>query len=363
MAKKRITYLDMAKGVGIIMVVMRHSQLMSDTLYNALASIIMPLFFVVSGMLMQHIGEEKRSMKEIVIRKARTLLIPYITFSLTYLLLNGITHLIHPEVVDFIYLYKLFIYFISLAGISVMWFLPTMFFSEIFFLGIRKITSHRMTIMICALAGIAGIWISPVFNEEFWFMNMPVLAVSFFLAMLVRSIIAAIFLCFGYYVKKYLKERDAISLPELFTGISLLACTMYINILNGTVDLHFMEFNHVWMYFLCASLGSLAIILICKNTKQFKLLIFLGVNSLIIMATHVDWMLLARATEWSMILNQYITRAKVYFLWLSVTVIILGMEIIVIFVIDQFGYFMLGKKRPDHRTLNIVKYLKGKIER
>ncbi len=361
MAKKRITYLDMAKGVGIIMVVMRHSQLMSDTLYNALASIIMPLFFVISGMLMQHIGEEKRSMKDIVIRKARTLLIPYLTFSLSYLLINGITRLIHPELVDGVYLYKLFIYFISFAGISVMWFLPTMFCSEVFFLGVRKFTSHKVTVLICLLAGITAIMIAPVYNEEFWFMNMPVLAVSFFLAMLTRSIIAAIFLCFGYYGKMYMKEREGISVLELIAGIFLMAGVMYVNILNGTVDLHFMEFNHTWMYFICASLGSLAIILICKNIRQLKGLIFLGVNSLIIMATHVDWMLLARATEWSMMINQYITRAKVYFLWLSVTVIILGLEILVIFIIDQYGYFMLGKKKPEKRTLNIVKYLKGKL--
>lgn len=361
MTRKRITYLDIAKGMGIIFVVMRHSQMMGDTFYNSVASIIMPLFFVVSGMLMQHINEEKKTLKEITVRKAKSLLIPYLTFSLSYLVINGVTYLQNPEAVTGTQMYKLFIYFISFAGISVMWFMPTMFCSEVFFLAIRKRCSHVMTIVICAAAGIAAILIAPVYDAEFWFGSMPLLAFSFFLAMLTRSVIAAIFLCFGYYVKMLIKEHEKISLPELGVGIVMLAVVMYLNVQNETVDLHYMQFNHAWMYFLGANFGSLAVILICKNIPQLKVLIFLGVNSLIIMGTHVDWLILAKVEEWSMLINMHVTRAKVYILWLCIAVLMMIMETILIFLIDQYGYFLLGKKKPENRTWNIFKYIKEKL--
>ena len=361
MTKKRITYLDIAKGVGIIWVVMRHSQMMNDTFYNSLASIIMPLFFVVSGMVMQHIGEEKKDFKEIAIRKAKSLLIPYATFSISYLLLNGYIHFTQPELMSSTQLLRLFIYFVSFAGISVMWFLPTMFVSELYFLALRKKCSNKVTIAVCAVLGIIGILLAPVFDEQFWFASMPLLMFSFFLEMITRGVVCAIFLCFGYYVKHYMVEREKIFIPELLTGIVLFGVILALNIYNGTVDLHYMTFNNPVFYFIGANLGSLAVILICKNIPQLKILIFLGVNSLIIMATHVDWLLLAKAQEWSMLINMHVTRAKVYVLWLCITVIMLVIETVLIFIIDQYGYFLLGKRRPKERTLNIFKYVKEKL--
>ncbi|MDD2972529.1 MAG: acyltransferase [Lachnospiraceae bacterium] len=361
MTKKRITYLDIAKGVGIIWVVMRHSQMMNDTLYNSLASIIMPLFFVVSGMLMQHIGEERKSMKEITVRKAKSLLIPYVTFSISYLLINGVIHLTQPELMSGTQLLKLTIYFVSFAGISVMWFLPTMFVSELYFLALRKRCSHKMTILICAVLGVIAIVIAPVYDEQFWFANMPLLMFSFFLAMLTRSVICGIFLCFGYYIKMLMTEREKIFLPELLLGIVMFGGIMALNVYNGTVDLHYMTFNNPLFYFIGANLGSLGVILICKNIPQLKILSFLGVNSLIIMSTHVDWFILAKVQEWSMLINMHVTRAKVYVLWLCITVFMLVIETALIFIIDQYGYFLLGKKKPRERTWNIVKYLRGKL--
>ncbi|MEG1848736.1 MAG: hypothetical protein RR238_09770, partial [Lachnospiraceae bacterium] len=222
----------------------------------------------------------------------------------------------------------------------------------------RKHTTHRVTIAFTLVTGCIAIAIAPVFQEQFWFHSMPLLIFSFLLMLITRSFIVGIFLCLGYYVKMFLKEHDKISLPELGIGIVGLGITILVGILNGTADLHFMVFCNVFLYFPCACLGSVALVLICKNVRQCKTLIFFGVNSLIIMATHMDWMLLKNAGAISMWVNQFITRAKDYCYWLGIILLMLIAEVLIIFVMNQYFYVFLGKKKPERRTFNIITYLR-----
>ena len=357
MIKKRITYLDMAKGVGIILVVMLHSQLMNNKLIDAFAPMMVPLFFVVSGMLMNYTEEDKRSFKEIAMRKAKFLLIPYVVFSISDLLLYGYVHITNPAIMTGTQVLKQLIYFVSFEGISVMWFIPALFVAELYFLALRKWCSHKLTIAICIITGIVAILIAPVYQDHFWFGSMPLLMFSFFLAQVTKGVISAIFICFGYYVKSYLVEKEKIAILELSGGILLLGTMIALNIYNGRVDLHSMNFSNPVLYMIGANFGSLAIILICKNIPQIKLMIFLGANSLIIMVTHIDWLLMTKAQEWSGRIAMRIAGGNRYVFWLGITVIMLIMETILIFLINQYGYFLLGKRRPKERTLNIFKYI------
>ena len=49
MTGKRIRYFDMAKGLGIILVVLGHIEYISDELRAWISSFHMPLFFILSG--------------------------------------------------------------------------------------------------------------------------------------------------------------------------------------------------------------------------------------------------------------------------------------------------------------------------
>jgi len=85
---KRETYLDMTKGIGIIMVVLGHmygalSNFDGATFnffspyYQYVASYHMPLFFVVSGIILSMTGEENKPLWESIFKKFRTIMIPY----------------------------------------------------------------------------------------------------------------------------------------------------------------------------------------------------------------------------------------------------------------------------------------------
>lgn len=73
MQMNRYKYLDIARGIGLMLVIISHSCGLSRYLIN----FYIPLFFVVSG----YIYKEGRSYKENIFRKAKRLLVPYFGYS------------------------------------------------------------------------------------------------------------------------------------------------------------------------------------------------------------------------------------------------------------------------------------------
>ena len=82
MKKERIDYLDMAKGIGIIMVVAGHSTFLQEDILTWISSFHMPLFFVLAGILLQIKGEENKKISVIVKNKLRSIMVPYVGFRL-----------------------------------------------------------------------------------------------------------------------------------------------------------------------------------------------------------------------------------------------------------------------------------------
>ena len=76
MKEKRWEYLDMAKGVGIFLVVLGHIEYIGEGTLKWIFSFHMPLFFVVGGILFRLKEEEKRRPGEALVRKARGILTP-----------------------------------------------------------------------------------------------------------------------------------------------------------------------------------------------------------------------------------------------------------------------------------------------
>lgn len=103
--KKRVTYLDLAKGIGIILVVLGHMENINAGLRTWISSFHMPLFFVISGMLIALKNEDKKlivqdsategrwsGLKTLTLKKARGILVPYAWFSLIYIPIDIIVY-------------------------------------------------------------------------------------------------------------------------------------------------------------------------------------------------------------------------------------------------------------------------------
>lgn len=77
--KKRLDYLDVAKGLGMILVVMSHTAEQFRFRTDLVVGFFMPLFFLASGFAYQDKG---RSLGKSILRRTKQILVPYFVYSL-----------------------------------------------------------------------------------------------------------------------------------------------------------------------------------------------------------------------------------------------------------------------------------------
>ena len=71
MPRRRLTYLDMAKGIGIFLVILGHIEYIREDTLKWISSFHMPLFFVIGGILAYEKREEGRPLFSALAARAR----------------------------------------------------------------------------------------------------------------------------------------------------------------------------------------------------------------------------------------------------------------------------------------------------
>lgn len=347
MESKRINYFDIAKGIGIILVVMGHLEYISSPIRFFIVSFHMPMFFVISGMLMAATGEENKPVSSYIKGKLKRIAVPYIGYSVLFLVLE-IVFMYLTDTVSWINIIQNTYYTICLYGNSVLWFLPAMFFACLMFYFLRRKTNHKVTISIVIiltiimyglnkLNGIMGMSFSG---------NMFMSELFFFFVMVIRSFFAMFYLATGYYLYVLLvKQLDFTSKvkPVLMAliGICILALIGWTSQINGIVDFHFLMLGNPFLFLFNSVAGSIAVILICMSfegiseIKVFKLIRFYGKNSLTIMATHMDCYIMYISLLFAMFITKNVNESK-KLLFCTVTLItVFIFETILILCVKQ----------------------------
>jgi len=148
MDNRRIPWIDICKGIGIILVVIGHSSI-PETLRKYIFSFHMPLFFFISGFLFNR--TKYHTLGSFVLNKIRTILLPYIYFSIAivifYYLMNRIT--IAQGLKSILLGYG------GYEGIA-LWFLISLFITELYFLIISNYISDKYLTIIIIFNAIIG---------------------------------------------------------------------------------------------------------------------------------------------------------------------------------------------------------------
>jgi len=184
--------------------------------------------------------------------------------------------------------------------------------------------------------------------------------------MIIRSCFCTIFICVGYYVRKYLLVKGRpIHLSAAAVILLLLICLIMNRIIPG-VDLRSMFWGNakerIWivnyyvteylkagLYVAGASCGAIGIILLCKiwgELRQgmlFRGLLFLGNNSLTIMVTHLDFHILHFGVIFANFINVYTKSSFAYHLCLLM--FMFAAEIVLVRFINRFLPSVVGKKQ------------------
>lgn len=360
-AKIRITYFDIAKGIGILLVLIGHLQ--NDIIFSyspyilSLCSWIfsfhMPLFFIISGMLIACKKEDGKDLRETIHRKFRSIMIPYFWFSLIYILIVLYSLLI-SKVVPLNTLFIQLWYVFGMYGMNVLWFLPALFTAEVLFLFITQRFSGKKPVFVILILFTAAIALN--FARQSLPNNLAVYdRINEFLLTVLRPVFACVYILTGYYLYKGLdlmKEKFNHSyIIELILMPVMLALNIFLNTLNRPVDFRSLVLNNYLIYYICSICGSVFIILLSrmlsklhvKDPQGFPFIRFCGINSLVFMAVHNNSAIMKLALLAAMYVNQFVTRARGYICYATVIAVYLIYTSLTTLLINKFFPFLLGK--------------------
>lgn len=274
--KKRIEFIDLAKGICIILVVFTHLVPELNDNLEFIACFRMPLYFCLSGLFYKDYG----GFKNLTIRKAEKIFIPFIAW---YLISYGIYYAgralmpaDHPAT------YHITDLFTTTDFYNVpIWFLLCLFWSNLIFSFIRIFAKNDWQLGIGVLGAAAIGWLlamKGVFNFLF-----------------IGSALSSL----PYFYLGYILKRSSILYPSEDTRKDFII--MIVCIAGGLLFAFIPDSPPRFTYlrntishgnplaiYLCAALFVIGILLLCKFIKRIPFVSWLGRYSIIVLVTHLS---------------------------------------------------------------------------
>ncbi len=289
----RIDEIDMAKGIGILLIVFGHAFNRlpeAENLVIFFNSFKMPLFFVLSGLVMT-IPTVSSSLRNKVLSPERRLLVTYLICSAVFLYLDGLRFL-RGDCSGYTLKTSIF-KAITGFGIHTLWYLGTLLFSKIlsrFLLAVIPSKWAQGSLTLALLIG--GGALCAVLHQKQPFQETYK---TWSLALLCRTVAASGFIMLGVnarkFVEGYIFSGKLHAAVKILIGCCLLSVNALLCGLAGCTDMRIANPGDLWLLNLALSVcGTCGILLLCSGLKRLafmrKPLVFFGFHSLLIMVTH-----------------------------------------------------------------------------
>ncbi len=275
-SKLRLNYLDIAKGIGIILMIIGHIAAEYEYIRKFILCFHMPLFFIISGYFFRH-RENKECLKYIFKR----LIIPYIIMSILIILYKVVRLAMNESYSEILSTIKTLsmaslygsgsIEAFNISNIGPMWFLLALAFAIYFMNNIYNTKYKPLWVLLIAYIGYK--------TSEYIWLPFSIQA----------GMVSLIFIYIGMVAKKYDIFNKRINLNTyIFCTLIFAFCVKYGGDLlmvqnlykNGFLDI----IGAVCGTFLCIKLSQF----IDRNLKiSSKMFIFFGKNSLICLCLHL----------------------------------------------------------------------------
>ena len=341
MPRKRLTYLDMAKGIGIFLVILGHIEYIREDTLKWISSFHMPLFFVIGGILAYEKREEGRPLFSALAARARGTLVPYAAFTIMLLTMNTLEHLLEPGALSGAQLARQYVDAATGYGIHILWFLPAYFTAGAIFLllerGLRPV-SRNLAVLLLAV-GAYGVTV--IFRlDQYAVTDLPLIGFAGMdlLITLLRGILAMPFLLMGWYLGAFYGRLPQKAFPVL----ALLLIPGGILALHLSVfDLHYL-YVEPWHY-LAAFLSCAGLTALMRALPAIRPLAWLGRNSLVIMCTHAAFFVVYYVSLGMFFIDNRIPLPQPVFN-LGVAVLVCAAEIPVVLIFNRYFGYLLGRK-------------------
>lgn len=282
---KRIEWIDMCRGLIMILVVIGHSIPVSTPLRFIIFTFHMPALFVISGIVFKPIEIGKS-----IGKYAKRLLVPLYAGGIL-LLIYRMFHVwsVSGGKEDYLYWLKRTIKAVLFAsGVSspkgfeempafgMLWFLAAMFWAMILFNLVIRLTEKknlRVSMYVCVAVAAIGYWIT----TRTWLpMNFDI------------SMMAVVYLFMGYAIKK----RDLLGNKKEAFGLLWISIALWVMnyALQGKIEMAQRNYKLFVLSFLASMAGSYILIFLCarlyQNNVVTRFLSFIGSHSLEFLVFH-----------------------------------------------------------------------------
>lgn len=282
---KRIEWVDVLKGLVIMCVVAGHNLneecgIVSTALDVWIYSFHMPLMFFLSGYVFS--VKRYRGFKEFATKKIKTLIVPMIYFSLIvtvfdYLYYGIILHNANEYNLERVFRYIIGIICQTRKGTYplIFWFIPCLFFAEIIFYWIVKLSERYSDKMIFICIVIAY--------------TLGTLCIKFIGIMLPwcieTSFVSLLFIGIGYLYKNHEKsyniEKSKWLYVIIFFAINMIASYFNYKIANHRIEMVYNIIGNPLLFIIETIFGIWGFVLLFKNIKGIKFIRYIGENSLL----------------------------------------------------------------------------------
>lgn len=257
---KRFNEIDILKSIGIILMIMGHIGFGNNFDYY-IHSFHMPMFFIISGFLYK---KSSLSIKEFILKKGKSLLIPYILFALFNLLML----LVIEGTFEIYYLKNIFSYNTdSLAIAGSLWFLTSLFFVDLFYYLIDRIKDSLIKYIVIIIITLAGC-IIPSYIRFPLALDTSMMGVGLYaIGVLSRNFIIS-------------------SKHNIFVGGIAILVGSWLTFVNGYINVRIGLYSNIILFFVVAILMTYGLYVLCFylnkiDTFLIKELKFIGRNSLV----------------------------------------------------------------------------------
>jgi len=279
--KTRIEWLDIAKGIGILLVVLGHCLHIDEAPFQVIFVFHMCLFMILSG----YLYTDRDPMPVLLRKKAKSLVVPFFFYfllglSVTLILPQWRQGLTWRGIVDDLWLADP-----NAVHNSSIWFLIALFFVTLLFRGICRLPSWGQFFALL-IAYCVGIWYSrapiPFLGWRRLPLDLDVVPV------------AVVFFAIGHYAGQstFLEVLSKSWKRELTAVVLSTAGLLLVYRENGYVNMHGLQFGGSELYLLGGVLGTVSVVsvscLLSRGSKGLmlavrRILIWYGRHSLTIL--------------------------------------------------------------------------------
>lgn len=275
--KKRNEAIDIAKSIGIILVVLGHTDFVGKSF---IYQFHLPLFFFLSGYVFTLKSIENP--KEFLLKKIKALYVPFIIFEIIFLIFHNFFVMIgfYNKLSNFTLIYSTKDFFENLVKILTMGY-GEQLAGPLWFL----ISTLEINIVFGLLA-----YISDKKERKFPIILLISSTIIYFIGcytnlprMMSQSCIGLFFYCCGYIYRKY-EDKVKYKIYYFLISVSILVICSFFN----SVDISQLAIKFKTLLIISGLAGTYGIIFIAKKIRFFKnkFLLYCGQNTIYILALH-----------------------------------------------------------------------------